>query len=176
MNHPRDSGRRAVAKPAGVAGNGSSALRQVADTKVAVRFAARVLAVEDCPVISLILTTELEAQGYEVTSVDSGEFAIDFARKQPFDLVILDVRLAGGISGLEVGRVLRRDPMNRSLKIVMHTTEPEETIALEFAGYDAFLPKPCELGLLTRTVARMVCNRVGDRAAATVAGSDTIFR
>ena len=65
------------------------------------------------------------------------------ARKQPFDLVILDVMLPG-MSGLEVCRALRADIATNAIPIIMVTARAEETdriIGLDI-GADDYLAKP----------------------------------
>jgi DNA-binding response OmpR family regulator len=68
--------------------------------------APRILIVEDQLETAEMLTSYLEAQGYEVTSVGWGEDALAFAEKVTPDLVMLDIRLPD-IDGYEVYRYLR---------------------------------------------------------------------
>jgi len=118
----------------------------------------RVLAVDDSSVIREILIASLEAAGYSVEAVASGQAALAAATREPFDAVILDVDMPG-IDGLAVGRALRGDPRTRQSMIAMHTSLDEADVRTGFDGYDAFLPKPCDARLLGECVGRMMQTR-----------------
>ena len=115
----------------------------------------RVLAVDDSSVIRELLIASLEAAGYSVEAVDSGQAALAAASREFFDAVILDVDMPG-IDGLAVGRELRRDPRTRLAMIAMHTSLDEADVRTGFDGYDAFLPKPCDARVLGECVGRMI--------------------
>jgi len=51
----------------------------------------RVLAVDDSPVMRVLVTASLEALGYSVEAVDSGHAALEASRLENFDAIILDV-------------------------------------------------------------------------------------
>jgi DNA-binding response OmpR family regulator len=96
----------------------------------------------------LLVSTSLQAMGFDVEAVDSGFAALEAFRDSRFDAVVLDVDMPG-IDGLQVGRALRADPAARGPAIAMHTSLEEDVVRASFDGYDAYLPKPCtprELG------------------------------
>ena len=126
----------------------------------------RVLAVDDSSVIRELLIASLEAAGYSVEAVASGDDALAAARRESFDAVILDVDMPG-IDGLAVGRALRGDPRTRQAMIAMHTSLDEADVRTGFDGYDVFLPKPCNARLLGECVGRMI--RESEQRAATTA-------
>src|SRR3569623_2629200 len=66
----------------------------------------RVLIVDDEPPIRRFLKTALSAQDYRVEEAGDGETALDFLKRNPVDLVVLDLGLPG-MDGLEVVRRLR---------------------------------------------------------------------
>ena len=68
--------------------------------------APRILVVEDESDLALLLTYNLEAEGYVVESVERGDEAELRLAENPPDLVILDWMLPG-VSGLEICRRLR---------------------------------------------------------------------
>ena len=68
----------------------------------------RLLLVEDDATLRQALTFNLAREGYEVSTAADGEAALDAARSERLDLVLLDVMLPG-MSGVEVLRVLRRE-------------------------------------------------------------------
>jgi len=66
----------------------------------------RVLCVEDHEDIRFLLTTVLGAAGYDVASAAGSGEALGLARREQFDLFVLDTRL-GGESGIDLCRALR---------------------------------------------------------------------
>lgn len=80
----------------------------------------RILIVEDEPLIADNLAALLSAQGYRVATAREGADAIACARKNPPDLVLLDVMLPR-MSGFDVCRLLRADPKTAKIKIIMVT-------------------------------------------------------
>jgi CheY-like chemotaxis protein len=118
----------------------------------------RVLAVDDSTVIREVLIASLEAAGFSVEAVDSGQAALAAARQESFDAVILDVDMPG-IDGLAVGRALRGDPRTCRSIIAMHTSLDEAAVRRGFDGYDVFLPKPCSAQLLGQCVEQMIRDR-----------------
>ena len=118
----------------------------------------RVLAVDDSSVIRELLIASLEAAGYSVEAVGSGQAALAAASQESFDAVILDVDMPG-IDGLAVGRALRGDPRTCGSMIAMHTSLDEAAVRSGFDDYDVFLPKPCNARLLGQCVDRMISER-----------------
>ena len=115
----------------------------------------RVLAVDDSPVMRVLVTASLEALGYSVEAVDSGYAALEASQLESFDAVILDVEMPG-MDGLAVGRALRGNPKTRSSMIAMHTSLEEAVVRCGFDGYDVFVPKQCELRMLGERIDRMI--------------------
>ena len=125
----------------------------------------RVLAVDDSSVIRELLIASLEAAGYSVEAVASGQAALVAAAQETFDAVILDVDMPG-LDGLAVGRALRLHPRSCGSVIAMHTTLDEADVRAGFDGYDAFLPKPCSGRQLGQCVDQMIRNRRSRAASA----------
>ena len=102
-----------------------------------------ILVAEDDRDIADLITHYVQRSGWTAQVFASGDEALICARKQPFDLVILDVMLPG-MSGLEVCRALRADPTTNAIPIIMVTARAEETdriIGLDI-GADDYLAKP----------------------------------
>jgi DNA-binding response OmpR family regulator len=102
-----------------------------------------ILVAEDDRDIANLIAHYIERSGWTAHIAGSGDDALATARKQPFDLVILDVMLPG-MSGLEVCRALRGDPRTNALPIIMVTARAEETdriIGLDI-GADDYIAKP----------------------------------
>ena len=105
--------------------------------------ATRICIVEDEEPIAEVLSYNLTKEGFEVAVERRGDDALDSIRRQPPDLVLLDLMLPG-IDGLEVTRALRRDASTAGIPIVMLTARGEEVdriVGLEL-GADDYIPKP----------------------------------
>ena len=120
--------------------------------------AARILVVEDNADTSALLRDLLEAEGYDVASVATGEAAFEALAVTPdIDLVVLDLMLPG-MSGWEVARRLRQDPATASVPIIAVSalSRPQERESALHAGCDAYVAKPFtpdEIGrLMTATL------------------------
>jgi CheY-like chemotaxis protein len=118
----------------------------------------RVLAVDDSTVMRELVTLSLEAAGYSVQAVASGDAALVAAAREEFDAFILDVDMPG-MDGLAVGRALRKDPRTRSSMIAMHTSLDEADVRTGFDGYNAYLRKPFDARRLGECVDRMLHDR-----------------
>jgi two-component system phosphate regulon response regulator PhoB len=103
----------------------------------------RILVVDDEVDTQDVLRALLQAAGYVVGTVASGEEAFEVLRKHHADLVVLDWNLPG-MSGIEFCRRLRRDPSFSRLPIVFVTahTSSKDLVAAFEAGADDFVRKP----------------------------------
>lgn len=102
-----------------------------------------ILAVDDDPDILTLIRYNLEKEGYKVFTAESGEAALEKARKSKADLLILDLMMPG-MDGLEVCRILKSDAATRGIPVMMLTAKSEETdivVGLELGG-DDYLTKP----------------------------------
>ena len=102
------------------------------------------LLVEDEPHIAQGLIFNLQAEGYQVTHVESGEAALTHLQSQPCRLVILDLMLPG-INGLDVCRQLRQQGNQIPILMLTARGEEEDRIAGLSEGADDYLPKPFNL-------------------------------
>ena len=103
----------------------------------------RILVVDDEPDAIELIRFNLKASGYEVLTAEDGEEALAKARKFSPDMILLDVMLPE-IDGLEVCKILRRDPATASLPIIMLTAKASEidrVLGLEFGAED-YVTKP----------------------------------
>jgi DNA-binding NtrC family response regulator len=102
----------------------------------------RILVVEDERAIQLALSGLLRREGYEVTCAGSGAEALAQLGESPFDLVLTDLALADGPSGMDV---LRGSKQARAeAPVIMITAHGSEQIAVEAmkAGAEDYVPKP----------------------------------
>jgi two-component system phosphate regulon response regulator PhoB len=117
-----------------------------------------ILVVDDEADVSQMLKSNLKRAGYSVVAVEDGQQAIDAARSDKPDLMILDLMLPS-MSGLEVCRVLKGDAATSRMPIIMLTARHEEidrVVGFEL-GADDYVTKPFsprELVLRVQSVLR----------------------
>lgn len=102
-----------------------------------------ILIVEDEPDAVELLELHLKNAGYDVTVAEDGEEALRKIHKSIPDLVILDLMIPE-INGLEVCKVIRKDPATESIPVVMCTakaSEIDKVLGLEL-GADDYITKP----------------------------------
>ena len=104
--------------------------------------APRVLVVEDEKAIRLALKGLLGREGYEVELAECGEDALEEIRSETYDLVLTDLALGGGVSGLDVLKAVKEICLETA--VVMITAHGSEKIAVEAmkAGAEDYVPKP----------------------------------
>jgi two-component system phosphate regulon response regulator PhoB len=103
----------------------------------------RILLIEDEPDIAEVLQYNLEKEGFQVELARRGDTGLEMVRKEHPDLILLDLMLPG-VDGLEVTRLLKRDPATAHLPILMITARGEEVdriVGLEL-GADDYISKP----------------------------------
>jgi len=103
----------------------------------------KILIVDDEKDIIKMLDYNLKKEGYRVISVCNGEDALDSAKRENPDLIILDLMLPG-IDGLEVSKSLKKEPKTSRIPIIMLTAKAQEAdkvIGLEL-GADDYVTKP----------------------------------
>ena len=101
----------------------------------------RILVVEDEPAIAFGLQLDLKSEGYDVVIESDGESALQRARKEAFDLILLDVMLPRK-DGFEVCRELRRGGSKTPvIMLTAKTQEAEKVLGLEI-GADDYVTKP----------------------------------
>jgi len=103
----------------------------------------KILIVDDEVVLAETIAYNLEQAGYQVVAVFSGTSALETARQEAPDLIILDLMLPE-MDGLEVCRRLRRAEGTATTPIMMLTAKTEEidkVVGLE-VGADDYMTKP----------------------------------
>ncbi len=103
----------------------------------------KVLIVDDSMFLREYLREHLQHLGVSCSEVDNGMGALELLGDDAFDLMLLDVNMPG-ISGLECVRRLREQRLAPEMKVMMVTTEADNSLihqALEY-GADEFLMKP----------------------------------
>ena len=106
--------------------------------------AAKVLVVDDEKSVRDLLQSFLQGTGYQAIMASNGEEAIELARSESPNAILLDVKMPG-IDGVETCRRLRAEEQTRYIPVIMvtafGTTETEATDA----GADDLINKPFNL-------------------------------
>lgn len=116
-----------------------------------------VLVVDDDEGFRALIAAVLEFDGYEIREAASGEEALEAARAEPPQLVVVDVRLPG-ICGYEVCRELREE-FGGGLPVVFvsgEATQSYDRVAGFLAGGDDYLVKPFALDEFIARVRRLL--------------------
>jgi DNA-binding response OmpR family regulator len=101
----------------------------------------RLLVIEDEPKVGQALREGLQAEGYEVVLVATGEDGFFLASNRDFDLIVLDVMLPGR-DGLEVLAALRKQSIFTPVLLLTAKDAVESRVTGLDAGADDYLVKP----------------------------------
>ena len=121
-----------------------------------------ILIVDDEPDAIELIDFNLRAAGYRTAAAMSGDEALKQAREVLPDLIVLDLMLPE-VDGLEVCKILRRDPATANVPIVMLTakaSEMDRIVGLEL-GADDYVTKPFSPRELVLRIKRLLRSGVG---------------
>lgn len=102
--------------------------------------AQNILVVEDEPALQDTLRYNLERAGYQVQVIGDGIQALESARNDPPDLILMDIMLPG-LDGVEITRILRHEISTPIIMLTAKDDEIDRVIGLEI-GADDYLTKP----------------------------------
>jgi DNA-binding response OmpR family regulator len=125
------------------AGDTISTTTTTTDAPALPRRRRQILLVEDEGAIRELLRLHLSLAGFDVEELADGASALERARGERFDLIVLDLMLPR-LDGLTVCRALRAQGANAATPILMLTardTESDRVLGLE-SGADDYLTKP----------------------------------
>jgi DNA-binding response OmpR family regulator len=114
----------------------------------------KILVVDDEPTLVATLKYNLERENYEVMTASDGEAALEAARSNAPDLIVLDVMLPE-MSGLEVCRILRKETSVPILMLTAKGEEVDKVVGLEL-GADDYVTKPFGMPELMARVRAML--------------------
>lgn len=109
----------------------------------------RILVADDDPGNRDLLVRRLQQQGFAVEAVASGPEALARLRREPFDLLLLDV-LMPRVDGGQVLAEIKADPALRDLPVIMLSAldEMDSVVRCILAGAEDYLAKPMNTVLL----------------------------
>jgi CheY-like chemotaxis protein len=126
---------------------------------------AKILIVDDDPDFRLVSRIVLQAEGYEVLEATNGWQALELARLEKPDLIMLDVMMSATLEGVSVSKQLESDPELKKTPVVMvsaiATTEYASEFPEERIPIDAWLSKPLQPSVLLKTVKRLTGSPAG---------------
>ena len=99
------------------------------------------------------LSLRLEASGWDVLTAYDGQEALDKAKKEKPDLILLDLALPK-LNGYQVCRELKGAAETKSIPVILLSAKAQEAdkqLGKEY-GADDYLTKPCEIQLLLQTI------------------------
>lgn len=117
-----------------------------------------VLVVDNLEHIRGLIGTLLSRRGYRVAEAASGEEAVEEARRLVPDLILMDLKMPGGMDGISAAHAIHGDAGLRGVPIVAVTadnTEFNRGRARE-AGFSDYLVKPFEAGELDGVLERLL--------------------
>jgi twitching motility two-component system response regulator PilH len=86
----------------------------------------KIMVVDDSPTERAFMEGLLKKRGYEVLLVDSGEAAIERAKSDKPDLILMDVVMPG-LNGFQATRAITRDEGTKHIPVIICTTKDQET-------------------------------------------------
>lgn len=97
----------------------------------------------------------LREEGFAASCAVNGALGLVEARQRVPDLIVSDFMMPV-MNGAEFVRALRADPLFSGTRIILNSGLPEESIARDLAGYDAFLRKPYPIARLIDLVRALI--------------------
>jgi DNA-binding NtrC family response regulator len=116
----------------------------IAKSKLSAKKSQKVLIAEDDKVLRLMTAKLLEVSGYQVSTCDDGQKAIQLIENNSYDLVITDLMMPGA-TGIEVLRATRRTQPRTMVIMITGSPSPQNLLEAKREGAYAYLQKPFNL-------------------------------
>ncbi len=117
----------------------------------------KILVVDDEAELVGMVKMRLEANQYEVITAFDGQEALDTARREKPDLILLDLMLPK-IDGYKVCGLLKADTRFRTIPIILFTARAQDSDKkmAEETGANAYITKPFEPQVLLKKIAELI--------------------
>ncbi len=104
----------------------------------------KILIVDDQREIRDLVEKTLRREEYKVIKAENGDQAVEIARAEKPDLIMMDIMMPGTIDGFEATRVLKKDPGTKDCKVVILTARglADDIRRGKEAGADDYFVKP----------------------------------
>lgn len=114
---------------------------------------SRVLIVDDSPSQLVGMKRSIEKLGHQVITAEDGAAAVEAARRELPDLILMDVVMPN-LNGFQATRTIARDPKTSHIPVILVTTKDQETDRIwgMRQGAKAYVTKPIEDAELTRVI------------------------
>jgi two-component system, cell cycle response regulator len=115
----------------------------------------RILVADDEPLTAEMLSLIFSYRGYDVICAGDGLEALQRARAEKPDVILLDV-IMPEIEGVSVTRALRCDPEFATRPVVLLSSADESEVAWREAGANMFLQKPVDIVHLPDVIGALI--------------------
>jgi len=116
----------------------------------------KILVCDDDFIILKLVENALKQEGYEVSTAQDGNEAIELLQDNEFDLMVTDMHMPHA-TGLELIDFIKNE-LNKTLKIIVLTKDASENTTVDAyqVGADDYLLKPVNLSILQIKVKKML--------------------
>lgn len=113
-----------------------------------------VLHVDDNPEIRFLIKMLFKNE-FEITGANTGEESLELLKEKSFDLILMDINLGSGISGIETSEAIRNMENSQNVPIIALTANNYHEIRENCikAGINAYIQKPFDKGDILQTIA-----------------------
>jgi DNA-binding NtrC family response regulator len=115
----------------------------------------RILVVDDEEALRTVLSSELVSEGYDVRTAGDGDEAISGLQKEPFDLVLLDIKMPR-MNGFEVLKFIKEKHPRTKVVMLTGFADLKNAIESKKLGAEDFVSKPYDLVDLLTTIERVL--------------------
>lgn len=115
----------------------------------------RVLYVDDEDSLRVLVHDQLVGEGFSVATADDGDTAIEDLKKNPYEVILLDIRMPR-VSGIEVLKFIKASKITS--RIIVLTAVDDLAVAIEAVknGANDYLTKPYDLNGLLMSIRRVM--------------------
>lgn len=116
-----------------------------------------VMVVDDSATVRAFMRIKLSPFNFDVDFAESGEEAVQMARRKPYTCIFLDIMMPG-IDGYEVCKRIKGNSATKKTAVVMLTSKSSmiDKLRANWSGCDAFLSKPVAEDDLLATIAKFL--------------------